>query len=145
MLSLHVCARFYATFWILWHLRVESLLKLCKHRLILLTRHERNRETFGTETTGTTNTMKVRVGVSWQVVVDGQVDSLDVDTTSEDISSNADSLVEVFEFLVSFDSAMMISLKTSQSRRILTVLLVILLSVQQSTGSCIHVAAYRAQ
>jgi len=48
--------------------------------------------------------MKVGVGITWKIVVDGQVDALNVDTTAEDISGNANSLVELFEFLVPLNS-----------------------------------------
>ena len=47
--------------------------------------------------------MEVRVGVTWQVVIDGQIDALDINTTTKDISSDADTLVEVLEFFVAFD------------------------------------------
>ena len=48
--------------------------------------------------------MQVRIRLSWQVVVDSKIDPLDVDTTSEYISSNADTLVEFLELLVAFDT-----------------------------------------
>lgn len=48
--------------------------------------------------------MQVGIGVSGQVVVDCQVDSLDIDTTSENVSSDADSLVELLELLVALDT-----------------------------------------
>lgn len=50
--------------------------------------------------------MKVRGSVSRQIVVDGEVDTFDIDTSSEDVSSDADSLVEFLEFLVAFDTGL---------------------------------------
>lgn len=44
--------------------------------------------------------MEVRICICGQVVVDGQVDALNIDTTTENICSNADSLVELLELLV---------------------------------------------
>lgn len=48
--------------------------------------------------------MKVRICISWQIVVDGEIDSLDIDTTTEDIGSDAYSFVELLEFFVTFDT-----------------------------------------
>lgn len=84
---------------------LEALLNGLENLLVLISSHERDGETLGTETTGTTDTVKVRVGVRGHVVVDGEVDALDIDTTTEDISGNADALVELLEFLVSPDTA----------------------------------------
>jgi hypothetical protein len=49
--------------------------------------------------------MKIRVGISCKIVVDGEVDLLDIDTTTEDVSGDTDTLVELFEFLVTLDTA----------------------------------------
>jgi hypothetical protein len=48
--------------------------------------------------------MKVRVCVAWEIVVDGQIDPLDIDTTTEYISGYADTLLELFESLVALDT-----------------------------------------
>lgn len=53
--------------------------------------------------------MEVGVGVGGEVVVDGQIDALDVDTTAENVGGNTDALVELFEFLVAFDAGRGIS------------------------------------
>jgi hypothetical protein len=89
------------------HLRkgnLESLLDGLEDLLVLLTAHKGDGETLGTETTGTTDTVEVRVGISRQVVVDGKVDTLNIDTTAEDVSGNTDTLVELLEFLVTLDT-----------------------------------------
>lgn len=49
--------------------------------------------------------MKVSISRVWEIVVDGQVDSLDIDTTTEYISCDTDTLVEVLEFLVTLDTS----------------------------------------
>lgn len=48
--------------------------------------------------------MEVGVGITGEVVVDGEVDALDVDTTAKDVGGDADTLVEFLEFLVAFDT-----------------------------------------
>lgn len=89
------------------HLRNSNLKALAnslEHCLVLFLADERDSKTLGTETAGTTDTVQVRIGIGRHVVVDGQVDTLDVDTTTEDVSGNADSLVELLELLVSTDT-----------------------------------------
>lgn len=53
--------------------------------------------------------MKVRVSLGGQIVVDGQVDTLDINTTTEDICGDADALVELLEFLVPTDTSICVS------------------------------------
>lgn len=48
--------------------------------------------------------MQVRVSITWQVIINGQVDALNVDSTPKDIGGNADTFVEVLEFFVAFDT-----------------------------------------
>jgi len=100
----HVRARVNTTLRISRNLSFESLLDLLEHQLVLISADERDTETLGTETTSTTDTMEVRICVGWQVVVDGQVDAFDIDTSTEDVGGNADTLVEFFEFLVALDT-----------------------------------------
>lgn len=52
--------------------------------------------------------MEIGISISGQIIVDCQVDTLDIDTTSEDIGSNTDSLVELLELLVSADTVDML-------------------------------------
>lgn len=82
----------------------ESLLNLLENLLVLLGAHKGDGKTLGTETTGTTDTVEVGAGIVGQIVVDGQVDSLNVDTTSEDISGDTDALLELLELLVAADT-----------------------------------------
>jgi hypothetical protein len=60
--------------------------------------------------------MKIGVGVLGEIVVDGQVDLLDIDTTTEDIGSNADTLVEVLELLVALDAVCVLVKCIKQSK-----------------------------
>ncbi len=82
----------------------EALLNLLENLLVLLAADKGNGQTLGTETAGTTDTVQVGAGVGRQVVVDGQVDALDIDTTSENVSGNADALLELLELLVAADT-----------------------------------------
>lgn len=83
---------------------LEALLDVLEHLLVILGADKRNRQTLGTETTRTTDTVQVGVGISRQVVVDGKVDTLNIDTTSEHVGRNTDTLVEFLELLVAFDT-----------------------------------------
>ena len=48
--------------------------------------------------------MEVGISIAWEIVVDSQVDTLDVNTTTEDVCGNADALVELLELLISLDT-----------------------------------------
>lgn len=48
--------------------------------------------------------MEVRIGITREIIVDGQVDTLNINTSTEDISGDTDSLVEFLELLVTFDT-----------------------------------------
>lgn len=100
----HVGRRLDAILGELRHRNFEALLDLLHHLFILGGADKRDTETLGTETTGTTDTMQVRIGVLWKIVVDSQIDLLDIDTTSKDVSSDTYTLVEVLELLVSLDT-----------------------------------------
>jgi hypothetical protein len=82
----------------------ESLLNRRQHLLVALGADKGDGETLGSKTTGTTNAVKVRVSIGWEIVVDGKVDTLDINTTTEDIGGHADSLVELLELLVALDT-----------------------------------------
>ena len=89
------------------HLRqrnIEPLLNLLEHGLVILAADKGDTETLGTETAGATDPVEVGVRVTRQVVIDGQVYALDVDTSPEDVRGDADTSLELFEFLVAFDT-----------------------------------------
>lgn len=48
--------------------------------------------------------MQVRIGLVGHVVVDGDVDALDVDTTAKDVGGDTDSRLELLELLVALDT-----------------------------------------
>lgn len=89
---------------ILRNLSFESLLNLLQDILVGLAAHKWDWDTLGSETPGTTDTMKVWVGICWEIVVNGEVDTLDIDTTSKNIRGNANTLVELLEFSITFNT-----------------------------------------
>ena len=87
----------------------ESLLDILEDLFVLLAANERDGQTLGTETAGTTDTVEVGVGIGRHVVVDGKVNALNIDTTAENVSGNADTLIELLELLVAADTETSIS------------------------------------
>jgi hypothetical protein len=45
--------------------------------------------------------MQIRVGVCWSVIVDDNVDTFDVDTTTKDIRGDKDTLLEILKLFIS--------------------------------------------
>jgi hypothetical protein len=58
-------------------------------------------KTTGTKTSCTTNTMKITIWAIGHIIIYYNVDAFDIDSSTEDISCDTDTLVEVFEGLVS--------------------------------------------
>lgn len=100
----HVGRAVDAAFRVLGHLRLETLLDLFDSFLVLLRADKRDGQAFGAETASTPDTMEIRVGVGGEIVVDGEVNTLDIDTSSKDVRGHANSLVEFFELFVPLDS-----------------------------------------
>lgn len=48
--------------------------------------------------------MEIRVSIAREIVVDGEIDALDVNTTTEHVGGNTYTLIELFELLISFDT-----------------------------------------
>ena len=48
--------------------------------------------------------MKVGISITWEIIVDCQVDALDIDTTAEDVGGNTNALLEVLESLITLDT-----------------------------------------
>lgn len=83
---------------------LEALFNSLEDLLVLLSGNKGDGKTLGTETTSTTDTMEVGIGISGEIVVNGKVDALDIDTTAEDVGGNANTLVKLLEFLVTTDT-----------------------------------------
>ena len=68
---------------------------------VLLVGNEGDRETLGTESTSSRNSVQVGVGVFGHIVVEHDVHSLDIHTTTEKVGGDKDTSLEIFEELVS--------------------------------------------
>jgi len=103
-LDAHVGGRVDTRLWELIKGNSESLLNRLEDLFVLRAAHEGDTKTLGTEAACTTDAMQVRVRVGGEIVVDCKVDTFDIDTTAEDVSRDADTLVEFLELLVAFDT-----------------------------------------
>jgi hypothetical protein len=103
----HVALDVNALLGVLGQLDAEPLLNLLENLLVLLRADEADSHTLSTETTGTTDTVEVAVGIGGQVVVDGQVDTLNVNTTTKDVGGDTDTLLELLELLVALDTLLL--------------------------------------
>lgn len=103
----------------------EPRLDNSHHLLVTLRCNESNGETLGTESTSTTirktnvrrkttiyvigrtnlpNTVQVAVGIRRAIVVDDNVDTLNINTTSEDVGGDKNTFLERFECSVAVDT-----------------------------------------
>ena len=48
--------------------------------------------------------MEIGIGVTRQIIINGEIDTLDIDPTAENIGSNTYTLVEFLEFFIAFDT-----------------------------------------
>lgn len=90
--------------WQLLHFHFKSALNLIKYSLVFFTWNEWNCQTLGSKSSCSTNTMKVLIGFIWHVEVEDDIDLLDIDTSSEEVSGNHDSILAFLEILVDLDS-----------------------------------------
>ena len=104
LLVVHVGAGVDTIRWELGKGNLEALLNRLENNLIIRAADERDTETLGSETTSTTDAVKVRISLVGHVVVDGDVDTLDVDAATEDVGADADAVDEVLEVGVTLDA-----------------------------------------
>lgn len=83
---------------------LESTLDFCENLFVLRRRNKGDTETFGAKSTGTTNTMKVRISFGRYIIVNGNIDALDINSSSKDVSTNSNSLLKCLELFVSSNS-----------------------------------------
>lgn len=95
---------------------LEPFLNVLQNLLISVIADERDRETLGTETACTTDAVKVRIRINRQIIVDGKVNSLNINTTPQHIRCNADTLFELFKFLEPFDTTYGVSKNVKRIR-----------------------------
>jgi hypothetical protein len=103
-LVIHVGRRVDAVLGELGDLGREALLDRLEDSLVFLAADEGDAKTLGTEAASTADTMEVGIRLVGHVVVDGDVDALDIDTTTEDVSGYTDASLELLELLVALDT-----------------------------------------
>jgi hypothetical protein len=104
-LVVHVGSRVDAILGELGKRDLEALFNRLEDGLVIGAAHKRDTQTLCSETTGTTDTVEVGVGLVGHVVVDGDVDTLDIDTATEDVRGDTDTRLELLELLVALDTA----------------------------------------
>lgn len=67
----------------LWNINLEPRLNLVQNLLVGLTRNERDGNTLGSETTGTSHTVQELVRIIGEIIVDNNVHPLNINSTSE--------------------------------------------------------------
>jgi hypothetical protein len=103
-LVVHVGCRVDTILGELGKLNLEALFDRFENGLVIWATDERDTETLGSETTGTTDTVEVGVGLVGHVVIDRDVNALDVDTTTKDVGGDTDAGLELLELLVALDT-----------------------------------------
>ena len=83
---------------------IEAGFDLLQGHLVLAAAHEGDAQALRTKPSSTTDTVEIRISFLRHVIVDSNVDTLDVNTTTEDVGSHTDALVEVLELLVAANS-----------------------------------------
>ena len=91
----------------------KALLDRFQDFLIPIAADEGDTQTLGSESSSTTNAVQVAVCICGKVIIDGEVDALNIDTPTENIGGDADTLVEFFEFFVPLDANTGIRLRRS--------------------------------
>lgn len=94
----------------------ETTLDLLEHLLILRGGHKCDAEAFRAEPASSTDTMQIRVRLPWDIVVDGDVDPLDIDTAAKDVRADGDALLECLELLVPGDPVAKVRIKSPITR-----------------------------
>ena len=87
-----------------WDVDDKSALDLVEDLSIFLRGDEGESQTLGTESTGTTDPVQVSVCAFGHVIVDNDVDTLNINTSSNQVSGHHDAGVEVLKFLVHLNS-----------------------------------------
>jgi hypothetical protein len=88
---------------------LEALLNCLQNLLVSFAAHEGDRQPLGAETASTTNPMKVRISVTWQVIVDSKVNTLDINATTKHIGRDTNTLVELLKLFVTLDAGWEVS------------------------------------
>ena len=82
----------------------ESLLDFVEGLHVLLAADEGDGEALGAESASSSHSVQVRIRLSRHVKVEDHIDLFDIDSSSEDVSSNHDPVLELLEVIVPLDS-----------------------------------------
>merc|ERR1711865_1091858 len=86
----------------------QPILDNLQHGVIFFCGYKTEGQTLGSKAASTTDTMQVRVTIIWHVVVDYNVDTLNVDTTAEQVGADHDTLLKLLELLVAVDALLLL-------------------------------------
>lgn len=84
--------------------------------------HEGDRQAFGTETASSAHSVEISVVILRHVVVNDDVDTFNIDASTQDVSGHHDAELEVLEFLVVFDTCILVHTAVDADRRELLVI-----------------------
>jgi len=87
-----------------WNFDDESLLDLVENFSIFLGGDERDGKSFGSESSSSSDSVQISICIQRHVVIDDNVDLLNVNTSSKDVSGDHDADLKVLELFVLFDS-----------------------------------------
>lgn len=90
--------------WQLFYFHFKSALNLIKYGSVLVTWNKWNGQSLGSKSSSSTNTMKILISLVWHVEVEDDIDLLNIDTSSEEVSGNHDSILAFLEIFVHLDS-----------------------------------------
>ena len=82
------------------HFHLESTLDLIQDLNILLRGNEWYGGTLCSKSSCSTNSVEILIGIRWHVKVDNNVDLLNIDTSTDKIGCNTDSVLTLLEVLV---------------------------------------------
>jgi hypothetical protein len=95
-------------FWKFLDADFESALNLFKDFGVVFGADETDGKTFGTESTGSGYSMEISIRILWHIVVENDVNSFDIDTSSEKIGGDQNSSLKVFELAVPLQSLFLV-------------------------------------
>ena len=101
----------------LWYVHLKSALHLVEYLLVRLAGNERDGKALGAETTSAANAVQELVRVVGKVVIDNNIDTLNVDTTSEQVCGNEDASIELLERFVLRDALLLLLSGMNADRR----------------------------
>merc|ERR1711931_215433 len=97
--SFNVCADI-DLFWEVGNGYFESFLNRLENLVIFIIGNERDSQTLGTKSTSSGDTMKICVRIFRHIIIEDDVDSFNIHTTTKQIGGNQNTALEIFKFLI---------------------------------------------